>query len=194
MAYMKITIESPGRRPVTYYAEDRDIDPDIVRNSPYYQRLFEDELSRLQEQHRRKVWEEEVRKAARERERRERAEQKEREYRERQEQPRYRGGNTFWDGFDDHYFDNLGEAFRGFRDSYNQFPHPGFTRTEPKTSAPPRTQTRREQLAKLAGVEWPTDITDQKLLRMAQRKCHPDTGGSHEQWIELDKLKRLMGL
>lgn len=55
-------------------------------------------------------------------------------------------------------------------------------------------QARRIRLATIAGVEWPTEIEDKKLLRRAQRKAHPDTGGSHELWLEVDKLRVSMGL
>lgn len=45
------------------------------------------------------------------------------------------------------------------------------------------------RLCAMAGVPFNTPRSEQaKVIRKAQRKCHPDTGGSHEKWIELDKL------
>lgn len=57
-------------------------------------------------------------------------------------------------------------------------------------------KSHKERLADLAGVEWETaeSMDLKKLLRKAQHKCHPDTGGSHEQWLSLQKLKEEMKL
>jgi len=57
-------------------------------------------------------------------------------------------------------------------------------------AANPRPQSSIEQeLCQLAGVEYPTHLTQKQLFRKAQRRCHPDTGGSHELFVQLDKLK-----
>lgn len=69
--------------------------------------------------------------------------------------------------------------------------------TSSNTSKP--TPSLDHQLLILAGVE---DISDDtltkderiKYLRRAKRKCHPDTGGSHDDWVNLEKLARRMGL
>lgn len=50
------------------------------------------------------------------------------------------------------------------------------------------------ELRKLAGVEPGTTHSTQKLLRLAMRRCHPDTGGSHEAWLKLDKLRKKIKL
>jgi hypothetical protein len=63
-----------------------------------------------------------------------------------------------------------------------------------RMGGPSTRQARRIRLAKIAGVEWPTEIEDKKLLRRAQRNAHPDTGGSHELWLEVDKIRVSMGL
>ena len=50
------------------------------------------------------------------------------------------------------------------------------------------------KLFEMAGVEYSVDYDQQKLLRRAKSKCHPDTGGSSEQWIELEKIARSLNL
>ncbi|WNO27772.1 hypothetical protein SEA_HUWBERT_20 [Microbacterium phage Huwbert] len=82
-----------------------------------------------------------------------------------------------------------GPTFRGRDDGFRTN-----ARQEPKTST--RMKSNKEKLADMAEVAWETaqDMDTKKLLKMAQRKCHPDTGGSHEKWIKLDELKRGMGL
>lgn len=61
------------------------------------------------------------------------------------------------------------------------------------TQQPP-TSNALAKLAQLAGVEGvdnePKAI--RSAYRKAQRKCHPDTGGSHEKWLELQKLEYLI--
>ncbi|AVR56892.1 hypothetical protein PBI_TRISCUIT_19 [Microbacterium phage Triscuit] len=82
-----------------------------------------------------------------------------------------------------------GPTYHGRDDGFRTNPRPG-----PKTSS--RMKSNKEKLADMAEVAWETaqDMDTKKLLKMAQRKCHPDTGGSHEKWIKLDELKRGMGL
>ncbi|MEG2887260.1 MAG: hypothetical protein RR853_09055 [Aurantimicrobium sp.] len=48
----------------------------------------------------------------------------------------------------------------------------------------------------MAEIAWEVaELMDSKvLLKKAQRKCHPDTGGSHDKWVALDKLRREMGI
>ena len=50
------------------------------------------------------------------------------------------------------------------------------------------------KLFEIAGVEYSVDYDQQKLLRRAKAKCHPDTEGSNEQWIELEKIARSLNL
>lgn len=46
-------------------------------------------------------------------------------------------------------------------------------------------------LCLIAGVDETTPRSDKaKVIRKAQRKCHPDTGGSHDKWIELENILR----
>ena len=48
-----------------------------------------------------------------------------------------------------------------------------------------------DQLAGFAemDIQAATELPLKKLWLRAQRKCHPDTGGSHEKWLELEKLE-----
>jgi hypothetical protein len=97
--------------------------------------------------------------------------------RERQQQPRFTYSNThqgpgytFWEQF----------MRDGFHDEFRA----------------PKPQTQKMKLAELAGVDWAVaELMDlKKLLRRAQAKCHPDTGGSHEQWLKLQALQEEMRL
>lgn len=85
--------------------------------------------------------------------------------------------------------------FGDFRSSGNG-PGPTFTArpSEPQASYQPKTP--KEQLADMAGVDWGEAKTmdNKKLLRRAQRKCHPDHGGTHQQWLDLQKLQNRMGI
>lgn len=45
------------------------------------------------------------------------------------------------------------------------------------------------RLCTIAGVEETTPRSEKaKIIRKAQRKCHPDTGGSHDEWIMLEDI------
>lgn len=84
-------------------------------------------------------------------------------------------------------FDNLRDAFSSFGGSAN------FSRAG--TSSKPRAVGPFQRLCEIAGVE-PLDAGDmdkKKLLRRAQRKAHPDSGGSHELWLEVESLQRRLG-
>ena len=74
-----------------------------------------------------------------------------------------------------------------FEENLRDFTYPTYT--------PPPTKSDKEKLADLAEIAWEVaKLMDmRKLLRKAQVKCHPDTGGSHEKWIELENLLRSMG-
>ena len=100
---------------------------------------------------------------------------------------------TFTAGFFDQgafNFEEFANAFRGSDDGFRS----GSPRTEHKTS--PSVKSKKEQLADMAQLEWETARTMdlKKLLRRAQRVCHPDHGGSHEKWLDLQKLQQSMGL
>jgi hypothetical protein len=100
---------------------------------------------------------------------------------------------TYQTYFNQSSFDDFARAFRGGYDDgfrFNQAPNPGSTRTRPTL------KSHKMLLAEMAVVEWAVAelMDDMKLLRRAQRKCHPDTGGSHEKWVKLEKIQREMGL
>lgn len=81
------------------------------------------------------------------------------------------------------------EAFRQFNDQF--FPGDSQPKPQPRNANP-----NKVKLAKLAGVEW-DDADNMKLevlKKKAMRKCHPDTGGSHEKWLELTNLLKVMGI
>jgi hypothetical protein len=87
-----------------------------------------------------------------------------------------------------------GDPFESFFSAYTQYNR--FHYTPPGTGGKTSTNTRKAKLAEMAGIDWAVAqlMEDKALLKKAQRKCHPDTGGSHEKWIELDKLRQEMGL
>jgi hypothetical protein len=90
------------------------------------------------------------------------------------------------------------QAYENLRDFFtqNRYAGGGFVPPRGGRPAPPPQKSDKEKLADLAGVEWETakNIDTKALLRKAMRNCHPDTGGSHEKWIELEKLKSKMKL
>lgn len=92
--------------------------------------------------------------------------------------PRY---NNFWMGEDGSFrFTAGGQTFTG----------------QHKTSTPPRMNPHKAKLARLAGVEV-GDADNMKLevlKKKAMRKCHPDTGGSHDKWLELLDTLRNLGI
>lgn len=57
----------------------------------------------------------------------------------------------------------------------------------------PKTWTRDQsvrRLCELAKETYPTQLSVEKLYRRALRYCHPDTGGSHELFVELGSIKQ----
>lgn len=75
---------------------------------------------------------------------------------------------------------------------FAQFFGPGSSRGVPSggNRAKPKAPTSVIELIKLAGVETEeaAKLTVKQLYRKAQRRCHPDTGGSHDLWLKLEKL------
>lgn len=68
---------------------------------------------------------------------------------------------------------------------------PGSSRATTNGQAKPNwSPTSVIELIKLAGVETEeaAKLTVKQLYRKAQRRCHPDTGGSHDLWLKLEKL------
>lgn len=91
------------------------------------------------------------------------------------------GYNNFWMGENGSFrFTAGGQTFTG----------------QHKTSTPPRMNPHKAKLARLAGVE--ADDADNMKLELlkkkAMRKCHPDTGGSHDKWLELLDTLRNLGI
>lgn len=79
-----------------------------------------------------------------------------------------------------------GFQFSGRQDGFHSTP----PRAEPKTVPTKRlSHDRWRELCELAGVPVKTELTQKQLYRRAMRKCHPDTGGNHDLWLRLDKLK-----
>ena len=47
------------------------------------------------------------------------------------------------------------------------------------------------RLCTVAGVDETTPRSEKaRIIRKAQRKCHPDTGGSHDEWVKLEDILR----
>lgn len=111
------------------------------------------------------------------------------------------GGAYFtfdYDFLSDFLRDLGGIKFDGMDDGFRTTP-----RTEHKTSTPPPRQAKpapkvwnkttiRIRLREIAEV---TDVMleDKKLIARAKRKAHPDSGGSHDLFIEVTELVSYLG-
>lgn len=111
--------------------------------------------------------------------------------------------------------ERLRKAQENLRDSFFQF-NESFTTTftaepgawrifeglfeepppRPRQEAPrkPAKGSPLEQLCVLAKVDFPTTLEPKVVYRKAMRHCHPDHGGSAEQWHEMEYLGRRLGL
>lgn len=53
-------------------------------------------------------------------------------------------------------------------------------------------------VGRLAGWQTPPDWMDPSVVRLAvrnaARRCHPDTGGSNDAWLELQAAARVLGV
>lgn len=106
-------------------------------------------------------------------------------------------GPTFRGGPDSYYYNNeqFKEAWENLNAAFN-----GFTGERRYTQSPPRfylpkpsTLGSRAQLFDLIGVEEGS-LDIKVAYRRAKRLCHPDSGGSHEAWLELQSIARRLGL
>lgn len=142
---------------------------------------------------------EEKRRMQEEQNARRRDEERARQRRE-QERARYHANFFVDEEFIRSMFDE-GGPFSGFKfygtdDGYRESP----PKQEHKSSTPPKREVPKawtrdqmiKRLCELAKVDYPSELGDKRLLRRAQRECHPDSGGSHELWVELDELVRLL--
>lgn len=108
--------------------------------------------------------------------------------------PPPRAGSTWREGpqgYGPDFFQRL------FNDFVNGDPYASYS--EARGSTKTKTKTNPiNRLYQLAGVDKPADTTQvpdlDKLLRKAKRKCHPDTGGNNELWLELEKIAKELGL
>lgn len=74
----------------------------------------------------------------------------------------------------------------------------GFFSGPPKPPPAPNFEQDKKEQARIAlmliiGVDTWTE-GDLKLVRRAQRKAHPDTGGNHELWLSVRKLAETLGI
>lgn len=189
--FYKVTIESGGSDPSKFQSRVFIIDEEddellwiLLRRIRVRDQMWAIQQNRRQQAEERRLREEQER-------------MREANERIRQAQETFRNfGATFDGGSYNFFFDHgAGPQFRGRDDGQRSQ-----RRSEPKTSKPrtswSNSKSFREQLADLAGVEHEEtrDWEIKKLLKRAQRNCHPDTGGSHEKWIELEKLTEKMGI
>lgn len=99
------------------------------------------------------------------------------------------------------FFDDASDAFSQF---YRTFRSNNYSFYSSSDNVPPRQNTSngaregtkehaRIELMLLLGLDTWTD-GDLKLVRRAQRKAHPDTGGSHELWLRVMKHAETLGI
>lgn len=98
--------------------------------------------------------------------------------------------------FQEAYFRASRQGSPGFTRARFFGPNDPFSRgfhEQPKDS---KATQNKKLLAKMAGVEW--DEADnmklEVLKKRAMRNCHPDTGGSHEKWLEFTQLLKVMDI
>lgn len=97
-------------------------------------------------------------------------------------------------------YDFIRDMFNDWKRGNGEQPKPGRGNTNTRTEAPPTTFTRVTKIARLfefAGVEYEGNNNPEileRVLRKAKRKCHPDTGGSNELWLELEELAKWLAL
>lgn len=113
-----------------------------------------------------------------------------REERQRRTQDRsqyYRAGDPFTFGspftFDKDFFETI------FGEEFFEKPSPPPNQPTDKPRAWTRDQTIR-RLCELAQEAYPTELSEEKLYRRALRYCHPDSGGTHELFVELGEIKQ----
>lgn len=84
-------------------------------------------------------------------------------------------------------WEKLNEEFKRTSENFGGF-------TSASNSQPSGGRRTRARLAEIAGITDWSQFEDRVLLRRAQRKAHPDTGGTHELWLEVDEIRRYLKL
>lgn len=164
--------------------EDDELVWHLLRRIGVSRDMWEAQQQRRRADHARRQREQFEREQQYKRDRDARARQAEEEFRRRASSRGATGGSNYYT-FSGGFFDQASFNFDEFANAF---------RADPKSS--PKAKSKKEQLADMAGVEWSTaELMDlKKLLRRAQRVCHPDHGGTHEKWLDLQKLQQSMGL
>jgi len=85
-------------------------------------------------------------------------------------------------------FGNLNRAFASSTSSTRNF----FFLVSPLYL--PDTQSPLERLCELAGMPFSEGVDQRRVYRKALRVCHPDSGGSHEAFVELQDIARKLGI
>lgn len=98
-------------------------------------------------------------------------------------------------------FSETASGYAGRDDGHRSGPgssrHYGYVPPPRPESPKPHTVSRQEYIRKLhtlAGLAYPSQLDEKRVYRRAMRKCHPDSGGSHQKWIELEKIKVALGI
>jgi len=121
--------------------------------------------------------------------RREQERKRRQEEAEKLRQQRFGGGTyseTFFINWNN--FDGLFNGFFSTAEAGSSYSHTP-PRTEYKTTKS-STQNREGALIRLMEIadEKSREVPLKRLIMRAQRRAHPDTGGSHELWIEVEQL------
>ncbi|TXI10710.1 MAG: hypothetical protein E6Q68_07580 [Polynucleobacter sp.] len=85
---------------------------------------------------------------------------------------------------------NSKDGEEAFNRIYEEF----FGSHSPKPQQRRTTSPSHQKLCDILGVEPIDNPPSAGLLRRAKRKCHPDTGGGKEQWLELERIAKNLGL
>jgi hypothetical protein len=189
--YYKVTIESGLDDGMTiserfFYINERDDELlwHLLNRIGVDRDKWEEQQQRRRNEEARRTREAYEREREAQNERNARARQADEEFRRRQQSRP--NPNPFF--FTADFGPTFGPGNPNFDNFFREFTAPGYSSTS--------TPTAKKLMADMAGVPWmeAKDMDPKKLLRKAQRKCHPDTGGSKEAWLELEKLQAEMGL
>jgi hypothetical protein len=171
---------------------------------PYYFQTPQEEREYFEKERKRKAEQQaKAREQQRERERQEH-DRKEREQREKSRQEYFanfggaadQGAEDFFRFFNQSQSENGGHQFffEGEPVSEEEFKRRTANKNRSSTSTKSEKQLK-DRLGELAGTIWMDTLDMRKVYNKAKRRCHPDVETvSHELWIELEEIARLLGL